>query len=192
MTIQIYSIDNMIHNLSSQLGGCYEVLYYKRSGKISLNFLILIHLQILLSFILPTIMPFFKSLKITELNSDVFTSLKDVTFDDSKPFLGHGMWLQCEVTPIRNEQTVIVLFLCTFRDITAFKEPLEGTTVIKNLSKFAKLAWTMTKSRQTQAAGDPSSNNHLGVTGNFGIQVISILLEYLTLENKVFWICTEY
>jgi hypothetical protein len=26
-----------------------------------------------------------------------------------------------EVTPIRNEQSVVVLFLCTFRDITAFK-----------------------------------------------------------------------
>jgi hypothetical protein len=25
------------------------------------------------------------------------------------------------VTPIRNEQSVVVLFLCTFRDITAFK-----------------------------------------------------------------------
>lgn len=81
------------------------------------------------------------------------------------------MWLQFEVTPIRNEQTVVVLFLCTFRDITAFKEPLEGTTVIKNLSKFAKLAWTMTKSRQTQATGDTVSSNHLGVTGNFGVQV---------------------
>jgi hypothetical protein len=58
----------------------------------------------------------------------------------------------------RNEQSIVVLFLCTFRDITAFKEPLEGTTVIKNLSKFAKLAWTMTKSRQTQAAADEGNS----------------------------------
>ena len=80
---------------------------------------------------------------------------------------------QVEVTPIRNEQSVVVIFLCTFRDITAFKEPLEGTTVIKNLSKFAKLAWTMTKSRQAQAAVDEgnSSGNHLGVTGHYGAQV---------------------
>lgn len=84
------------------------------------------------------------------------------------------MWLQCEVTPIRNEQTVVVLFLCTFRDITAFKEPLEGTTVIKNLSKFAKLAWTMTKSRQTQATGESNTNNHLGVSRNFEVQVTTL------------------
>ena len=78
------------------------------------------------------------------------------------------------MTPIRNEQSVVVLLLCTFRDITAFKEPLEGTTVIKNLSKFAKLAWTMTKSRQSQAAADEansSGNNYLGVSTQYTAQV---------------------
>ena len=36
-----------------------------------------------------------------------------------------------------------------FRDITAFKAPLEGgQAMMSNLSKFAKLAWTMTRSRQ--------------------------------------------
>ena len=34
---------------------------------------------------------------------------------------GRAIWLQVEVTPIRNEQKVVVLFLCSFRDITAFK-----------------------------------------------------------------------
>lgn len=129
--IKIFSIpDNMIHNMGSQLGGSYEILYYKRSG--------------------------------------------------------HGMWLQVEVTPIRNEQSVVVLFLCTFRDITAFKEPLEGTTVIKNLSKFAKLAWTMTKSRQTQAAADEahSSGNHLGVTGHYGTQVRQLFGPKVLLDHS--------
>ena len=28
---------------------------------------------------------------------------------------GHAVWLQVDVTPIRNEQDVVVLFLCTFR-----------------------------------------------------------------------------
>jgi hypothetical protein len=61
---------------------------------------------------------------------------------------GHGIWLQEDITPIRNEQRIIVLFLVIFRDITPFKEPLEGPTVMSNLSKFARLAWTITKSRQ--------------------------------------------
>ncbi len=59
---------------------------------------------------------------------------------------GHAIWLQVDVTPIRNEQEVVVLFLSTYRDITAFKEPLEGgQAMMSNLSKFAKLAWTMTR-----------------------------------------------
>ncbi len=48
---------------------------------------------------------------------------------------------------------MVVLFLSTFRDITAFKEPLEGgQAMMSNLSKFAKLAWTMTRSRNLQLA----------------------------------------
>ena len=34
---------------------------------------------------------------------------------------GHAIWLQIEITPIRNEQAVVVLFLSTYRDITIFK-----------------------------------------------------------------------
>lgn len=59
---------------------------------------------------------------------------------------GQAIWLQIDTTPIRNDQQVVVLFLITFRDITAFKEPLDGQTdMVSNLSKFAKLAWTMTR-----------------------------------------------
>ena len=63
---------------------------------------------------------------------------------------GHGIWLQQDVTPIKNEQDTLVLFLVSFRDITAFREPLPGGGMMTNLSKFAKLAWTMTRSRQQQ------------------------------------------
>ena len=38
---------------------------------------------------------------------------------------GHAIWLQVEITPIRNEQAVVVLFLSTYRDITIFKAPKE-------------------------------------------------------------------
>lgn len=74
---------------------------------------------------------------------------------------GHGIWLQVEITPIKNEQNIVVLFLCTFRDITAFKEPLGATTMMSNLSKFAKLAWTMTLSRN--AAGNSTSTSQNAV-----------------------------
>ena len=70
---------------------------------------------------------------------------------------GHGIWLQEEVTPIKNEQDTLVLFLISFRDITAFREPLPGGGMMTNLSKFAKLAWTMTRSRQQAAAASNAS-----------------------------------
>ncbi len=92
---------------------------------------------------------------------------------------GHAIWLKVDSTPIRNEQDVVVLFLLTFRDITAFKEPLEaGQAMMSNLSKFAKLAWTMTRSRNLQISrlqppglspdgGDASaSNNNLSGSSN--------------------------
>ena len=70
---------------------------------------------------------------------------------------GHGIWLQEEVTSIKNEQDTLVLFLVSFRDITAFREPLPGGGMMTNLSKFAKLAWTMTRSRQQAAAAANAS-----------------------------------
>lgn len=35
------------------------------------------------------------------------------------------VWFFVKVAPIRNEQDQVVLFLCTFSDITAFKQPIE-------------------------------------------------------------------
>lgn len=35
------------------------------------------------------------------------------------------MWFFVKIAPIRNEQEKVVLFLCTFSDITAFKQPIE-------------------------------------------------------------------
>ena len=38
--------------------------------------------------------------------------------------LGIPMWLLLQVAPIRNEKDTVVLFLLTFRDITAQKQPV--------------------------------------------------------------------
>ena len=38
---------------------------------------------------------------------------------------GTPLWLLLQIAPIKNERDVVVLFLCTFRDITALKQPLE-------------------------------------------------------------------
>jgi PAS domain-containing protein len=38
---------------------------------------------------------------------------------------GTPLWLLLQIAPIKNERDVVVLFLCTFRDITALKQPLD-------------------------------------------------------------------
>lgn len=35
------------------------------------------------------------------------------------------LWLLLQVAPIRNERDLVVLFLLTFRDITALKQPID-------------------------------------------------------------------
>ena len=35
------------------------------------------------------------------------------------------MWISMQIAPITNEKDIVVLFLCTFMDITAFKQPIE-------------------------------------------------------------------
>ncbi|XP_056284003.1 potassium voltage-gated channel subfamily H member 5-like isoform X3 [Pseudoliparis swirei] len=49
-----------------------------------------------------------------------------------------AIWLYMQVAPIRNENNKVVLFLCTFRDITLFKQPIEDETT-KGWMKFARL-----------------------------------------------------
>lgn len=39
------------------------------------------------------------------------------------------VWFFVKIAPIRNEQDKVVLFLCTFSDITAFKQPIEDDSV---------------------------------------------------------------
>lgn len=35
------------------------------------------------------------------------------------------LWLLLHIAPVRNEKEEVVLLLCTFKDITALKQPLE-------------------------------------------------------------------
>ncbi|XP_034384303.1 potassium voltage-gated channel subfamily H member 5-like [Cyclopterus lumpus] len=56
------------------------------------------------------------------------------------------IWLYMQVAPIRNENNKVVLFLCTFRDITLFKQPIEDETT-KGWTKFARLTRALTNNR---------------------------------------------
>ncbi|KAM9461498.1 potassium voltage-gated channel subfamily H member 1b [Clarias gariepinus] len=56
------------------------------------------------------------------------------------------VWFFVKIAPIRNEQDKVVLFLCTFNDITAFKQPIEDDSS-KGWAKFARLTRALTSSR---------------------------------------------
>uniref|UniRef100_A0A672RRL5 Potassium voltage-gated channel subfamily H member 1-like n=1 Tax=Sinocyclocheilus grahami TaxID=75366 RepID=A0A672RRL5_SINGR len=56
------------------------------------------------------------------------------------------VWFFIKIAPIRNEQDKVVLFLCTFSDITAFKQPIEDDSS-KGWGKFARLTRALTSSR---------------------------------------------
>ncbi|CAC5372076.1 KCNH5 [Mytilus coruscus] len=58
------------------------------------------------------------------------------------------LWLLLHIAPIKNEKDQIVLFLCTFKDITALKQPIDEDGA-KGLSKFARLARSVTRNRST-------------------------------------------
>uniref|UniRef100_A0A3Q3REH7 Potassium voltage-gated channel, subfamily H (eag-related), member 5b n=1 Tax=Mastacembelus armatus TaxID=205130 RepID=A0A3Q3REH7_9TELE len=53
------------------------------------------------------------------------------------------VWFYMQVAPIRNENDKVVLFLCTFKDITLFKQPIEDETT-KGWTKFARLTRALT------------------------------------------------
>ncbi|KAG5306048.1 KCNAE protein, partial [Acromyrmex insinuator] len=57
------------------------------------------------------------------------------------------LWLLLQIAPIKNERDLVVLLLLTFRDITALKQPIETDDSKGGLSKFAKLARSVTRSR---------------------------------------------
>ncbi|XP_053358191.1 potassium voltage-gated channel subfamily H member 5 isoform X2 [Clarias gariepinus] len=58
------------------------------------------------------------------------------------------VWFYMQIAPIRNENDKVVLFLCTFKDITAFKQPIEDEST-RGWGKFARLTRALTNSRTT-------------------------------------------
>ncbi|XP_069092636.1 potassium voltage-gated channel subfamily H member 1 [Pleurodeles waltl] len=56
------------------------------------------------------------------------------------------VWFFVKIAPIRNEQDKVVLFLCTFSDITAFKQPIEDDAT-RGWGKLARLTRALTSSR---------------------------------------------
>lgn len=62
------------------------------------------------------------------------------------------------IAPITNEKDVVVLFLCTFMDITAFKQPIEDDSS-KGLSKFARLAKSVTRNKSLLVNFNNNSSN---------------------------------
>ncbi|XP_012823505.2 potassium voltage-gated channel subfamily H member 5 isoform X1 [Xenopus tropicalis] len=68
------------------------------------------------------------------------------------------VWFYMQIAPIRNEHEKVVLFLCTFKDITLFKQPIEDESTRATLgppplnnpqrwTKFARLTRALTNSR---------------------------------------------
>ncbi|KAM4013403.1 voltage-gated delayed rectifier potassium channel KCNH5 isoform 4-T4 [Anomaloglossus baeobatrachus] len=56
------------------------------------------------------------------------------------------VWFYMQIAPIRNEHDKVVLFLCTFKDITLFKQPIEDEST-RGWTKFARLTRALTNSR---------------------------------------------
>ncbi|KAM3602701.1 uncharacterized protein V6R79_009302 [Siganus canaliculatus] len=56
------------------------------------------------------------------------------------------IWLYMQIAPIKNENDKVVLFLCTFRDITLFKQPIEDEAA-RGWTKFARLTRALTNNR---------------------------------------------
>ncbi|CAF3479125.1 unnamed protein product [Adineta steineri] len=57
------------------------------------------------------------------------------------------IWVFMQIAPIINERDTVVLYLCTFTDITALKQPIETEDAKGGLSKFARIAKSVTRNR---------------------------------------------
>ncbi len=92
------------------------------------------------------------------------------------------------MSPVKNERDVVVLFLLTFRDITALKQPIEEDTK-GGLSKFAKLARSVTRSRSALASQLSSqvNNKDSGKQSNLTLVSMYAYVYYSTYGTQVFF-----
>ncbi|XP_016151034.1 potassium voltage-gated channel subfamily H member 5 [Sinocyclocheilus grahami] len=70
------------------------------------------------------------------------------------------VWFYMQIAPIRNENDKVVLFLCTFKDITVFKQPIEDEST-KGWTKFARLTRALTNSKSTNQQLTPMSRTDI-------------------------------
>uniref|UniRef100_A0AAY4B8Y2 Potassium voltage-gated channel subfamily H member 5 n=1 Tax=Denticeps clupeoides TaxID=299321 RepID=A0AAY4B8Y2_9TELE len=70
------------------------------------------------------------------------------------------VWFYMQVAPIRNENDKVVLFLCTFKDITVFKQPIEDESA-RGWTKFARLTRALTNSRSTMQQLTPMNKTEV-------------------------------
>uniref|UniRef100_A0A8C2L0I6 Potassium voltage-gated channel, subfamily H (eag-related), member 5b n=1 Tax=Cyprinus carpio TaxID=7962 RepID=A0A8C2L0I6_CYPCA len=70
------------------------------------------------------------------------------------------VWFYMQIAPIRNENDKVVLFLCTFKDITVFKQPIEDEST-RGWTKFARLTRALTNSKSTIQQLTPMSRTDI-------------------------------
>ncbi|CAF1075963.1 unnamed protein product, partial [Didymodactylos carnosus] len=120
------------------------------------------------------------------------------------------IWVFMQIAPIINEREVVCLYLCTFIDITALKQPIETEDAKGGLSKFARIAKSVTRNRSILmnfAAPnvksihiDPSKPSALPNLLNLGAEVLPkyrqeapntpphIILHYCTFKTVWDWV----
>ena len=129
-----------------------------------------------------------------------FNNSKSKRFNESFCALGTPLWLLMHISPIKNERDIVVLFLCTFRDITALKQPIEDDPKdiggigepleiflnaglilyqLVGLSKFARLARSVTRSKASISSNFNSSLPHksaVNVSEVKGLKILALIL----------------
>ncbi|XP_053290713.1 potassium voltage-gated channel subfamily H member 5 [Pleuronectes platessa] len=83
------------------------------------------------------------------------------------------VWFYMQVAPIRNENDKVVLFLCTFKDITVFKQPIEDETT-KGWTKFARLTRALTNNRNTLQQLAPISHHEVSHKQSRLVEVLQL------------------
>lgn len=64
-------------------------------------------------------------IKLNPLKNLLRRTVPDLFVNWTRLPAGSPVWFYMQVAPIRNENDKVVLFLCTFKDITLFKQPIE-------------------------------------------------------------------
>ncbi|CAF1334274.1 unnamed protein product [Rotaria sordida] len=120
------------------------------------------------------------------------------------------IWVFMQIAPITNERDVVVLYLCTFTDITALKQPIETEDAKSGLSKFARIAKSVTRNRSIlmnfaapntkSITIDPTKPSHLPNLLNLSAEVLPsyrqeapstpphIILHYCTFKTVWDWV----